>query len=49
MLRRSNLLSNDAEEAYIKAKLGFVYIKIFEFWRLDSLSLKFLTNYRNKR
>ena len=25
MLRRSNLLSNDAEEAYIKAKLGFVY------------------------
>jgi len=25
MLKRSNLLSNDAEEAYIKAKLKFVY------------------------
>ncbi len=49
MLRRSNLLSNDAEETYIKAKLGFVYIKNFESLRLDSLNLKFLTNYRNKR
>ena len=34
MLIRSNLSSNNAEEAYIMAKFGFVYIKNIESWRL---------------
>ena len=48
MLKRSNLWLNNAEEAYIMPKLGFVYITNFESWRLDLMSLKFLTNSRNK-